>query len=202
MPFTVDCDASGSSCGVILHQGRGSITFFSHAILPHHAKLAAYERKLIGLVKAVCHWWPYLWMWSFVIRTDHYSLKYLLDQCLSTIPQHSWVSKLFGYQFLVEFKPGHQNVTVNALSRQDEEAPVVHTLLVPNFELFDQFCQEALTLQAIITKQEEIATGTAGKARDVVDGIVVHNSWVFMPVTCKLWATVLEHAHGTDHEGI
>jgi hypothetical protein len=22
------------------------------------------------------------------------------------IPQHSWVSKLFGFQFMVEFKPG------------------------------------------------------------------------------------------------
>jgi hypothetical protein len=41
------------------------------------------------------------------MRTDHFSLKYLLDQCLSTILQHAWVSKLFGYQFIVEFKPSH-----------------------------------------------------------------------------------------------
>jgi hypothetical protein len=41
-PFTVDCDASGSGFDAILHQGVGPITFFSRAISPHHAKLAAY----------------------------------------------------------------------------------------------------------------------------------------------------------------
>jgi hypothetical protein len=87
-PFLVDCDASGSGIGAVLHQGEGPITFFSHAMAPHHLKLAAYERELIGLVKAVHHWRSYLWPKEFVVRTDHYSLKYLLDQCLSTIPQH------------------------------------------------------------------------------------------------------------------
>jgi hypothetical protein len=57
------------------------------------------------LVKAVRHWRPYLWTRSFIVRIDHFSLKYLLDQCFSTITQHAWVSKLFGYQFTVEFKP-------------------------------------------------------------------------------------------------
>jgi hypothetical protein len=51
----IDCDASGSGFGAVLHQGVGPLTFFSRAIAPHHAKLAAYERELIGLVKAVRH---------------------------------------------------------------------------------------------------------------------------------------------------
>jgi len=56
--FIVDCDASGSGFGAILHQDGGPIAFFSRAVAPHHAKLAAYERELIGLVKAVRHWVP------------------------------------------------------------------------------------------------------------------------------------------------
>jgi hypothetical protein len=105
-PFIIDCDASGSRFGVVLHQGVGPMAFFSRAIAPHHAKLTAYERELIGLVKEVRHWRPYLWTRPFVVRTDHFSLKYLLDQRLSTIPQHAWVRKLFSYQFSIEFKPG------------------------------------------------------------------------------------------------
>jgi hypothetical protein len=31
---------------------------------------------------------PYLWGLAFVTKTDHYSLKFLLDQQFSTIPQH------------------------------------------------------------------------------------------------------------------
>jgi hypothetical protein len=87
--FVVDCDASGSKFGAVLYKGGGPIAFFSRAISPHHAKLAAYERELIGLIKAVCHWRPYLWSLPFIMRTDHYGLKYLLDQRLSTIPQHA-----------------------------------------------------------------------------------------------------------------
>jgi hypothetical protein len=39
----------------------------------------------------------------FLIKTDHFSLKFLLDQCLATIPQHQWVSKLIGFDFRIEF---------------------------------------------------------------------------------------------------
>jgi hypothetical protein len=82
------------------------VAFFSRAIAPHHAKLAAYERELIGLVQAIKHWRPYLWGHHFLIHTDHYSLKFLLDQRLSTTPHHQWASKLLGFDFSVEFKLG------------------------------------------------------------------------------------------------
>lgn len=84
-------------------------------------KVAAYERELIGLVQAVRHWRPYLWGRSFVVRTDHFALKFMLDQRLSTIPQHQWVSKLFGYDFKIEYKPGNFNVVADALSRRDSD---------------------------------------------------------------------------------
>ena len=79
VPFIVDCDTSRSGFGAMLHQGGKPIAFYSWAIAPHHAKLAAYERELIGLVKAVWHSRPYLWARPFVVRTDHYNLKFLLD---------------------------------------------------------------------------------------------------------------------------
>lgn len=60
--FIVDCDASSVGFGAVLHQGDGAVAFFSRAVAPHHAKLLAYERELIGLVKAVRHWRPYLWV--------------------------------------------------------------------------------------------------------------------------------------------
>lgn len=87
--FIVDCNASRSGFGAVLHQGVGPIAFFRRVVVPLHAKLAACERELIGLVKAVEHWPPYLWARLFTVCTDHFTLKYLLDQRLSTIPQHT-----------------------------------------------------------------------------------------------------------------
>ena len=114
LKFVVDCDASGSGFGAVLHQGDGAIAFFSRPVAAHHAKLPAYERELIGLVKAVRHWRPYLWGRPFTICTDDWSLMFLLDLRLTTIPQHTWVSKLFGYDFSVECRPGKQNVVADA----------------------------------------------------------------------------------------
>jgi hypothetical protein len=85
-PFIVECDASGSGFGAVMHQGEGPIAYFSKPIAPRHVSLAAYERELIGLVQAVRHWRPYLWGRAFIVKTDHYSLKFLLDQRLATIP--------------------------------------------------------------------------------------------------------------------
>jgi hypothetical protein len=84
--FVVECDTFGSGFSAVLHQGGGPVAFFSKQIAPRHAKLAAYERELIGLVLTVRHWRHYLWGRTFLIRTDHFSLKFLLDQRLSTIP--------------------------------------------------------------------------------------------------------------------
>jgi hypothetical protein len=84
--FIVECDASGHSLGAVLHQGSEPVAFFSRQMAQRHSKLAAYERELIALVQAVKHWRPYLWGRPFVIRTDHYNLKFLLDQRLAMLP--------------------------------------------------------------------------------------------------------------------
>ena len=149
--FVVDCDASGSGFGAVLHQGTGPLAFFSRSFAARHLKVAAYEHELISLVQAVRHWRPCLWGRAFVIRTDHYALKYMLDQRLSTIPQHQWISKLFGFDFRVEYHPGRLNTVADALSRRDDDTPrltalsvsydgdtsLLATMSMPMFALYD-----------------------------------------------------------------
>jgi hypothetical protein len=59
--FMIECDASGWGFDAVLHQGDGPIVFFGRPVAAHHAKLSVYEREIIGLVKAVRHWRPYVW---------------------------------------------------------------------------------------------------------------------------------------------
>jgi hypothetical protein len=162
-PFTVDTDASGSGFGAVLHQGAGPLAFFSRPFAARHLKLAAYEHELIGVVQAVRHWRPYLWGRHFVIRTDHFSLKYLLDHRLSTVPQHQWISKLFGFDFDVEYRPGHLNTVADALSRKDAEAApgaaVAAALSGPSFAFLDKI-RRGGTAAPDVVLQERLRAGS------------------------------------------
>jgi hypothetical protein len=106
-------------------------------VVPRHRSLAAYERELIGLVLVVRHWRAYLWVRRFIIKTDHYSLKYLLDQRLATISQHHWVGKLLSFDFAVEYKSGVSNTVADALSHRDTEEDTMGELHVVSAPRFD-----------------------------------------------------------------
>jgi hypothetical protein len=162
--FIVECDAFSAGFGTMLHQGDGPVAFFSCKITPWYAKLAAYERELIGLVQAVRDWRPYLWGREFTVRIDHFSLKYLLDQRLSTIPLYQWASKLLRFDFKVEYKPGKVNIIVDALSCRDTEATgELMALSWPTFDLFDELCAELATNTELCALRDEVLAGDRGE---------------------------------------
>jgi len=53
------------------------------------------------------------------------------------MPQHQWISKLFGFDFTIEYRPGRLNSATDALSRRDEEAAAWCALSGPSFDLFN-----------------------------------------------------------------
>ena len=73
------------------------------------------------------------------MRTNHQSLKLLLEQRIATLAQQKWLAKLLGYAFIVEYKIGAKNNMADALSRrsnhismfgQHEEFPKASCLLL------------------------------------------------------------------------
>jgi hypothetical protein len=203
--FIVDCDASGTGFGVVLHQGEGPLAFFSRPFAARHSKLAAYERELIGLVQAVRHWRPYLWGRRFLVRTDHYSLKFLLNQRLSIVPQHQWLSKLFGFDFAVEYCPGHLNSMADALSRRDEDAsdtPRALAISGPTFAFLDEL--RAATLQDTEASRltQRLQAGELGAPWRLADGLLLHGKRIFVPDTADLRTCALDLVHAVGHEGV
>ncbi|PKA49390.1 hypothetical protein AXF42_Ash016579 [Apostasia shenzhenica] len=70
------------------------------------------------MVAAVQKWRPYLLGNHFKLRTDHHSLKFLLEQRITTPVQQKWLSKLAGYDFKISYKKGQENTAADALSRK------------------------------------------------------------------------------------
>jgi hypothetical protein len=201
--FVVECDASEAGFGAVLHQGDRLVAFFSKPIALRHAKLAAYECELIWLAQAVKHWRPYLWGTPFLIHTDHYNLKFLLDQKLGTIPQHQWASKLLGFDFRDEYKPGAVNVVANALSCRDTaDEGYLYSLSVPTFTLFDQLQQEISADEDLRALCADITASARDKKWRVQDGLITVAGKVYVPWTSPSLPDILEAAHGTAHEGV
>ena len=138
---------------------------------------------------------------TFTVQTDHWNLKFLLDQRLTTIPQHTWVSKLFGYDFVVEYRPGKQNVAADALSRRDEESLAVHAISVPQFSIFDDLRAELANHCKARELRQQLGVGTAPSGWSEVDGLLLFQGKVFLPDDSKLWQRLLQDAHEMGHEG-
>jgi hypothetical protein len=75
-----------------------------------------YEKEMLAILHAVDLWHPYLLGKRFQIKTDHQSLKYFLEQRISSPEQQKWVTKLFGYHYEIIYKKSKYNVVADALS--------------------------------------------------------------------------------------
>jgi transposase InsO family protein len=201
--FIVECDASTHGFGAVLLQGQHPIAFFSRPAAPRHRSLAAYERELIGLVLAVRHWRPYLWGRRFLVRTDHFSLKFLLDQRLATIPQHHWVGKLLGFDFTVEYKAGSTNTVADALSRHDtEETAAVMALSMPQFDFIERLRQANQQDPALIALRDQITSNQRAAPWAVVDGLVTFQGRLYIPLGAPLLHEFIMAVHDDGHEGV
>lgn len=113
----IECDASGNGVGAVLLQEGRPIAYISKALTPTNLGLSAYEKEMLAAVIAVQKWRPYLVGRHFKIITDHFSLKYLLVQRISTPMQQKWLTKLAGYDYEIIYRSGKENKAADALSR-------------------------------------------------------------------------------------
>ena len=162
------------------------------------------------------HWRPYLWGRTFVVRTDHYALKYMLDQRLSTIPQHQWISKLFGFDFRVEYHPGRLNTVVDARSRCDGDMPLLTalsmscdgdtsllaTMSMPTFALYDDLRQELAQDTELRARRDAVVAGNHDGDWSVCDGLIIYDGRVFVPPTSAVLPDILQLTHTAGHKGV
>jgi len=163
--------------------------------------LSTYE-ELIDLVSAVKKWRPYLLGNPFTIKTNHQSFKFMLEQKIGTPMQQRWVSKLLGYDFLVEYKKGQDNKVADALSRRfEEDEPVVQLSVIsyPTLEWLKELKDSYLTDAHMLEIMQKFHAGVLSPQFSLRDDILLYKERLYIGPTLR--ATVLQFIHASPVAG-
>lgn len=79
---------------------------------------------MLSILLEVQNWQQYLLGRRFTIRTDQWSLVFLLDQRFRYESQHLWLLTLAGFDYAVKYKKVVENKVADALSRRNESEMV------------------------------------------------------------------------------
>ncbi|GJY53988.1 retrotransposon-related protein [Tanacetum coccineum] len=115
---------------VAFNQLKHAMTNTPILALPNFEKEFMVEIDASGSVMmALERWRGYLLDRHFKIKIDHFSLKYLLDQRLTTPFQTKWLPKLLSFDYEISYKKGADNRAANALLRCPELNAITTTTI-------------------------------------------------------------------------
>ncbi|GJU80923.1 retrotransposon gag domain, retroviral aspartyl protease [Tanacetum coccineum] len=196
-PFVIECDASSDGVGAILSQEDHLVAYFSKGFSPSNRFKLAYDRELLALVLAVQKWSHYLLGRHFLIHTDHYTLKFLLEQRITSTEQQRFLLKLMPYDFLIIHKAGKKNKGADALSRRPHSGELL-MFIIP-------FCVEVADIKAVFQTDSftsELITKLQTDPSSVpvfllVDQVLFHHGRMVIPKIHNLKLKLLQEAHDT-----
>ncbi|KAD5508058.1 hypothetical protein E3N88_15761 [Mikania micrantha] len=200
-PFVVECDASGEGVGAILIQGDHPLAYFSKGFSPLNRLKSAYDRELLALVLAVQKWNHYLMGRHFFIKTDHYTLKFLLEQRVTTVEQQRLLLKLMPYDFSIVHRAGKLNRGADALSRRPSTVQLC-ALVSPKSLVIEDIISEVQRdpfSQPII--QKLLQDPDSVPHYQLIDQVLLFKGRIFIPDNQTLRQQVLHDAHDTPAAG-
>jgi hypothetical protein len=161
-----------------------------------------YEKEMLAILHVVDLWCPYLLGKLFQIKTDHQSLKYFLEQRISSQEQQKWVTKLFGYDYEIIYKKGKDNVVEDALSRKYEEEGSLFSLsfIVPDWlqAMRQEWLQDPKSSHLIQQLQTKAPTAPG---YSWLQDELRYKGRLYLSKQSKLKSTVLSKLHATPTAG-
>ncbi|KAK3093316.1 hypothetical protein FSP39_013979 [Pinctada imbricata] len=120
-PFILDTDASDQSIGAVLSQNIDGTervcAFASRTLSKSERRYCVTRKELLAVVHFVKHFRHYLYGRKFLIRTDHSSLRWLMQFKNPENQLARWLEILSEFDFEIQHRPGRQHCNADALSR-------------------------------------------------------------------------------------
>ncbi|GBN12405.1 Retrovirus-related Pol polyprotein from transposon 297, partial [Araneus ventricosus] len=120
--FILDTDASNEGIGAVLSQNIGNeervIAYFSKSLGKPERNYCVTRKELLAIVKSIEHFHHYLYGQKFLLRTDHASLRWLLNFKEPEGQIARWIQRLQEYDFEIQHRKGTSHGNADALSRR------------------------------------------------------------------------------------
>ncbi|GBN82991.1 Transposon Ty3-G Gag-Pol polyprotein [Araneus ventricosus] len=120
--FILDTDGSNEGIGAVLSQNIGNeervIAYFSKSLGKTERNYCVTRKELLAIVKSIEHFHHYLYGRKFLLRTDHASLRWLLNFKEPEGQIARWMQKLQEYDFEIQHRKGTSHGNADVLSRR------------------------------------------------------------------------------------
>ncbi|GFU76940.1 retrovirus-related Pol polyprotein from transposon 297 [Trichonephila clavipes] len=121
-PFILDTDASNESVGAVLSQEIDGhervVAYWSKCLSKPERNYCVTRKELLAIVKAIEHFYHYLYGQKFLLRTDHASLTWLMNFRNTEGQVARWIQRLNEYYFDIRHRKGSSHGNADALSRR------------------------------------------------------------------------------------
>jgi RNase H-like domain found in reverse transcriptase len=127
--FVLDTDESAEQIGYCLFQEQVSgpklpLGYLSRSLKPAERNYSTTERECLAVVWAIIQLRPYLEGQRFLIRTDHHSLRWVLNLSDAQGRLARWSLRLLEFDFEVEYSPGKEHHGADTMSRLQTDPQV------------------------------------------------------------------------------
>lgn len=120
--YILDCDASLVGAGAVLSQIQNGkekvIGYYSKCFTKSERKYCVTRRELLSVVCGLKHFHHYVYGRKIVVRTDHSSLKWLINFKNVEGQLARWLASLACYDFEIVHRAGRIHSNADALSRR------------------------------------------------------------------------------------
>ncbi|GBL72306.1 Retrovirus-related Pol polyprotein from transposon 297 [Araneus ventricosus] len=128
--FILDTDASNEGIGAVLSKNIQNeehvIAYFSKSLDKTERNYCVTRKELLAIVKSIEHFHHYLYGQKFLLRTDHASLRWLLNFKEPEGQRAHWIQRLQAYNFEIQHCKGTSHGNANAFSRRPRKESCKH----------------------------------------------------------------------------
>jgi hypothetical protein len=153
---------------------------------------------MLTIMHALAKFRQYLVGARFVVKSDHNSLKYLLEQKDLNEIQQKWVRKIQAYDFDIEFVKGKNNAVADALSRRPSIFSMSGMSVDWKEHLIVEYEKDQFTCQLL---DEQIQDDNFR----VINDLIYYKAQIFLVLGSALKANILHACHNSlvaGHHGI